>query len=205
VYERDPVRVGRAKGQVEREEAWRLLRGSGIGLPRFERRVKTNLELSGLPRPKTLEDFDFDAQPQVPKETVAELATLRFLHNGENVLLLGPCGVGKTHLATGLALKAIERGHRIYFLTLHDLVTRSRARREKNRLDSLLRVLTRPEILILHEVGYLPLEQPDAAFLLEVVNKRYQAQKSIIITSNKSEPRRHPRTLTDIPATGAEW
>ncbi len=152
---------------------------------RFERRVTTNLKLSGLPRPKTLEEFDFAAQPQVPRDTVAELATLRFLHNGENVLLLGPCGVGKTHLATGLALKAIEHGHRVYFLTLHDLVTRSRAHRDKNRLDSLLRVLTRPQILILDEVGYLPLEQPDATFLFEVVNKRYQAQKSIILTSNK--------------------
>jgi len=97
------------------------------------------------------------------------------------------------------------RPRRATTLAIRWIVDFARARREKNRLDSLLRVLTRPEILILHEVGYLPLEQPDAAFLFEVVNKRYQAQKSIIITSNKSEPRRHPRTLTDIPATGAEW
>lgn len=153
---------------------------------RFERRVRTNLKLSGLPRPKTLEEFDFDAQPQVPRDTVAELATLRFLHQGENVLLLGPCGVGKTHLAIGLSLKAIERGHRIYFLTLHDLVTKSRAARDKNRLDTLLHVLIRPEILVLDEVGYLPLERSDATFFFEVVNKRYQTQKSIILTSNKS-------------------
>lgn len=153
---------------------------------RFERRVQTNLKLSGLPRPKTLEEFDFEAQPEVPKDIVAELATLRFLHQGENVLMLGPCGVGKTHLASGLALKAIEQGHRVYFLTLHDLVTRSRAQRDKNRLDALLRVLLRPQLLILDEVGYLPLEQPDATFLFEVVNKRYQNQKSVILTSNKS-------------------
>ena len=153
---------------------------------RKERSITRRIESARFPELKTLEEFDFDAQPQVPRDVVAELATLRFLHNGENVLLLGPCGVGKTHLATGLALKAIEHGHRVYFLTLHDLVTRSRAHRDRNRLDSLLRVLVRPQVLILDEIGYLPLEMADATFLFEVVNKRYQAQKSIILTSNKS-------------------
>jgi DNA replication protein DnaC len=69
---------------------------------RFERRVRVNWQLSGLPVHKRLEDFDYDAAPHVPKRTVEELATLRFLSNGENVLLLGPCGVGKTHIALGL-------------------------------------------------------------------------------------------------------
>ena len=134
---------------------------------RFERRVATNLRLSGLASTKTLESFDFEAQAQVPKETIDELATLRFLHQGTNVLFLGPPGVGKSHLALGLALKAIERGHRIYFLTLHDLVTRSRTAREKNRLPILLQTLTRPELLVLDEVGYVPLEREDATFLFK--------------------------------------
>ncbi len=97
---------------------------------RFERSITTIRKLSGLPTRKTLGSFDFAAQPDIPKPTVEELATLRFLHQGENVLLLGPCGVGKTHLATGLALTALARGHRVYFLTLHDLVTKSRAARD---------------------------------------------------------------------------
>jgi len=153
---------------------------------RFERRVKTNLSLSGIPVQKRLEDFDFEAQPQIPKDVVQELATLRFLHNGENVLLLGPCGVGKTHLAIALALKAIEQGHRVYFLTLHDLVTRSRVARERNRLRNLITVILGADLFVLDELGFQPLETQDASFLFETINKRYQAQRPIIVTSNKS-------------------
>jgi DNA replication protein DnaC len=153
---------------------------------RFERRVNTNLKLSGIPAPRTLESFDFEAQPSVPRDVIAELASLRFLHQGENVIFLGPCGVGKSHLASALALRAIEHGHRAYFLSLHELVTRSRAAREKNRLDILLRVITRADLFVLDEVGYLPLENADATFLFEAVSKRYERGKSIILTSNKS-------------------
>ena len=102
------------------------------------------------------------------------------------IAIEGPPGVGKSHLAVGLALKTIAHGHRVYFLTLHDLVTKSRIARSKNRLDVMMNVLTRPALLVLDEIGYLPLEQQDATFLFEAVSKRYESQKSIILTSNKS-------------------
>lgn len=153
---------------------------------RSERRISANLQLSGLPFQKRLEDYDFDAQPQVPRRSLEELATLRFLHNGENVLFLGPCGVGKTHLAIALALKALENGHRVYFLTLHDLITKIKLAREKNRLHVLLATIMRTQLFVLDELGFLPLAQEDATFLFELINKRYLAHKSTIITSNKS-------------------
>jgi len=153
---------------------------------RFQRRIKTNLRLSGIATPKALADFDFDAQPQVSKKVIDELATLRFIHSGENVLFLGPPGVGKSHLAIGLGMAAIQAGHRVYFLTLHDLVSKAKTARGRQRLDNLLRTLTRPDLLILDEIGYLPLEQHDAIFLFEVIAKRYEKQKASIITSNKS-------------------
>jgi DNA replication protein DnaC len=153
---------------------------------RFERRVRVNWQLSGLPVHKRLEDFDYDAAPHVPKRTVEELATLRFLSNGENVLLLGPCGVGKTHIALGLGVRALEQGHRVYFLTLHDMVTKLAAARERGRADRLLNTIHKADLWILDELGFLPLSAADATFLFEAINKRYQARKSTIVTSNKS-------------------
>jgi DNA replication protein DnaC len=153
---------------------------------RFERRIKVNLRFSGITTPKTLDSFDFSAQPSISKASIDELATLRFLHQGQNLLFLGPPGVGKSHLAIALALTAIQAGHRVYFLTLHDLVTKSRTARQKNRLEDLQRNLIRPDLLLIDEIGYLPLEQADATFLFEVVSKRYEKLKPLILTSNKT-------------------
>ncbi len=153
---------------------------------RFEKRVAANLKLSGIPVKKTLDQFDFHANPSIPKATIEHLTTLRFVHDGENVLLLGPTGVGKTHLAIGLTLKAIEQGFRAYFLTLHDLINKARLARERNRLHTLHATLLRADLFILDEVGFQPLEREDATFLFETINKRYAARKSVILTSNKS-------------------
>lgn len=118
--------------------------------------------------------------------TSEELATLRFLCNGENIIFIGSCGTGKTHLAIGLGLKALERGYRVNFLTLHNLITKVSKAHERHLLDKLLSNYLRADLLILDEVGFLPLQSAESNFLFELVNTRYQKQKAMIITSNKT-------------------
>lgn len=153
---------------------------------RHDRRVETNLRFAGLPYRQRLEEFDFEAQPSVDPQLISRLSTLHFLEEGSNVLILGPPGVGKTALTVGLAIKALETGHRIFFVTCHDFVGRFRRAVRMDRVDRLLTTLLRPRLLILDEIGYTPLERAEATFLFEVVAKRYDRAKSLIVTSNKS-------------------
>ena len=153
---------------------------------RHVRRVEANLKFAGLPYRQGLDAFDFEAQPSIDPQLIGRLATLRFLEEGTNVLLLGPPGVGKTALAVGLGMKALEAGHRIGFLACHDLVLRHKKACRADREDRLLTTLLRPRLLILDEIGYTPLERPEATFLFEVIAKRYERRKPIVVTSNKS-------------------
>ncbi len=153
---------------------------------RGERRRQTLTKLAGFPAVKTLEEFDFEAAPSAPKARIQELAGMAFVERRENVILLGPSGTGKSHLATALGVRATEKGYKVRFLTAADLVLQLEKARREGRLDQYLkRGILGPSLLILDEIGYLPLKKDQADLFFQVIAKRYE-QGSVILTSNLS-------------------
>lgn len=152
---------------------------------RRSRYLRARLQLAHLPFVKTFEQFDFSFQPSIDERQIRELRTLRFVHEASNAIFLGPPGVGKTHLSVALAEAAIQAGFGAYFMTAHDLVEDlGRAYRE-SRLDRRMRVYLAPKVLIIDEMGYLPLDELGATIFFQLVSARYE-RGSIILTSNKS-------------------
>jgi DNA replication protein DnaC len=148
------------------------------------RRLAGRLRFACLPTPASLEDFDYDAASGIDPHLVAELGTCRYLESATNVLLIGPPGVGKTHLAVGQARASAHAGYRTYFTTAADLAARCHRAAIEGRWATTMRFYAGPTLLIIDELGYLPLPGEAASALFQVVSQRY-LKTSIIITTNR--------------------
>ena len=151
---------------------------------KLQRTRETCLKLAGLPAIKRFEDYDFNFATGAPRKQLQELNSLAFIERADNLILLGPSGVGKSHLAISLAYQAIMRGIKVRFITAADLMLQLATAKKQDRLDSYLqRSILNPKLLVIDEIGYLPFGRAEANLFFNVIAKRYE-KGSVIVTSN---------------------
>lgn len=143
------------------------------------------IQMSGFPIKKGLEEFDFSFQPSIDKRQIDELATMRFLENAENVVFLGPPGVGKTHLASALGMAAARHRFSTYYINCHTLIEQLKKAHFENRLPDKLKTLSKYKLLIIDEIGYLPMDIQGANLFFQLIARRYE-KVSTVFTSNKT-------------------
>jgi DNA replication protein DnaC len=146
-----------------------------------ERRMKSAV----FPVKKNLEEFDFEFQKSIDKKVIEDLSTLRFIHNSENVVFLGPPGVGKSHLAIALGIEAVKAGVSVYFTNTGNIIEKLKTANREGMLEKKLRDLMKYKLLIIDEIGYLPFDEEGAHCLFQLISRRYE-KSSTILTSNKS-------------------
>jgi DNA replication protein DnaC len=170
-------------GTLQAPAAMEALLGAQIAL-RNDRRLVAAMRSSRLPAVKTLAGFDFSFQPGLKREQIESLHTLGFVERKENVILLGPPGVGKTHLAISLAVAAAQSGRRVYYGTLADLITSLEEAQQAGHLAQRMKTLVFPSLLVVDEIGYLPVSRTGAMLFFQLMARRYE-HASTVLTSNK--------------------
>jgi DNA replication protein DnaC len=152
---------------------------------RTSKNIAMRTAMARFPFVKPLETFDFTYQPSIDKKQLLQLASCHYIEHGDNVIVLGPPGVGKTHLAVSLGLKAIEAGYRVLFTTAAHLIAVLTKAHAEGRLDEKLKVYTTPRLLIIDEIGYLPIDRIGANLFFQLISRRYE-RGPMILTSNQS-------------------
>ena len=152
---------------------------------RNERASQIQITVSAFPYKKEIDDFDFDYQPSINKQEILELNNLGFLSRHENILFVGPSGVGKTHLATSIGITAAKKRYSVDFISCHDLITQLNKAHYENKLEARIKHFCRYELLIIDEIGYLPVDKQGANLFFQLIAKRYE-KHSTIITTNQS-------------------
>jgi DNA replication protein DnaC len=143
------------------------------------------VKVAAFPYLKELKDFDFEFQPSINQQQILELANLGFINKAENIVFLGSSGVGKTHLATSIGIAAAKQRIGTYFIKCNDLFMQLKKAKLENRLDARLKNYAKYKLLIIDEIGYLPISQEDSNLFFQLIDMRYE-KKSTIFTTNIS-------------------
>lgn len=147
-------------------------------------RAEANIKVAHFPYYKEIKDFDFDYQPSINRDVINDLGTLRFMEEKKNILFMGSPGVGKTHLATSIGIEAAKKRYSVYFISCNDLINNLSKAFKENRLDNKIKFYNRYKLLIIDEIGYLPITKDGANMFFQLIAKRYET-KSTIITTNQ--------------------
>lgn len=150
---------------------------------RKKRLIERRMKKANFPYRKGLKDFDFDFQPKLKKAEVMDCSTLRFMDTHDNLLFIGNSGVGKTHLATAIGIEASKREHSVYFILSNELIEKLDRAHKRGTLEAALKRYSRYDLLIIDEIGYLPMTKNGANLFFQLINLRYE-KKSTILTSN---------------------